>query len=191
MNKEFTTLVTGLGAIKGVSFISIEYRNKQDELAKQLVNVGENYGNNKAKDVKILQELNLSKITDFKGLDHDAIVLLADAKKALIEGFIKPNKAQSEAQKDAYMYFDNINGLKMHKETGKFYIFAMGVTRTVVEKGTYDNRNNVSTWEGAKPLTRAKNFLRNTYCRTAKFKQFSFNTEQLNKMKVNGNTIML
>ena len=51
MNK-VSKLINGLSEINGVSFISVLYRNKNNELAKQLVNIGESYAIIKLKMLK-------------------------------------------------------------------------------------------------------------------------------------------
>jgi len=170
----------------GVTFVGINYTNKDNEQSQYLINVGVSYENAKKKDLLSLQNLDVNKIENFKGLDADSIAVLDDAKKALISALIKPNKAQSQAQIDAYSHLSN--GMKIHNETFDLFVFGFKVKKTVQVKGDY--KPTEFAFEGAKPLTRAKNFIRTQLMKSSKYRQFKINADQLHKMKVAGDTII-
>jgi len=185
-NTDFNTLVNNLkNTANGVTFVGINYTNQDNETSQYLVNIGASYENAKKKDLTTLQNLDVKTIENYKGLDQDSINLLDEAKNALIKALIKPNKAQSQAQKDAYTHL--LNGMKIHNETHDLYIFGFKVKKSVQIKGNY--KPSDFAFEGAKPLTRAKNFIRTQLLKSTKYRQFKISADQLHKMKISGDTI--
>jgi hypothetical protein len=160
-------------SITGVSFVSIKnYTNKQGEIANHLFNIGIRYENAKKKDVDTLLTL---REHEFKSDES----LLKEARQALIDSFINPSKAQSEAQKDAYTHI--CEGLKVHNVTGELYIYGYRENKTVIKQGEYKTVNS-------KPLTIAKDEIRKLL-KTNKFVNFSL--EVGNTLKLNGETLEL
>ena len=177
-------LISNLLTIKGVSFVGLNYTNQDAEKSRYLLNIGVSYAKAKESDIQSLGVLNISSINTY-GLDSAAVELLDDARKALIASFIKPNKAMSEAQKNSYTVLTN--SMKIHNTSGDLHIFAMKVSKTVEVKGNY--KPSVFSFEGAKPLTRAKNMLRLKYCKTGQYRQFKVGYEQIHSAKLNGTAI--
>ena len=162
-------------SITGVSFLSIKnYTNKQGAVTNYLINVGVNFDRAKQKDIETLQSLNTNQ-HDFKSPMH----LIEDARHELIAAFKKPDIARSLAQKDAYtIIFD---GVKVHNETGKLYIYGYRVNKTVLVEGEYKTVKSSA-------LTIAKNELRKLL-KTGKFTQFA--VEVGNTLTAKGETIEL
>ena len=186
MQNNFSTLVENLKAVTGVSFVGVNYTNQKNEKSQYLINIGVSYENAKAKDLQTLQELKVSEIKNYKGLDKDAITELDKAKDALIKALIKPNKAKSDGQKNAYTHL--INGMKIHNKTHDLFVFGFKVKKTVEIKGEY--KKTEFAYEGSKPLTRAKNYLRVQYMKSTKYRQFKIVSEQAHKFKLSGDTII-
>lgn len=159
----------------GVSFFSIKnYTNKHGEVSNQIINVGASYEKMKQKDIETLRNMDILKM-QWKS----AMVDIEIARAALIEAFITPDKARSDGQKDAYT---NIaNGIRVHNETGKLYLFGYKLRKTVLVEGEYPTVNS-------RKETIAKDELRK-YLRTNKF--VNFGLEVGNELTANGNTIEL
>jgi hypothetical protein len=169
-----TELMANLNEIRnGVSFVNILYTNQADEVQKTTFNVGVSYNKAKEKDFAFLETL------DVKTLKSDMPTeLLEQARVALLEALLKPNKAKSEAQKNAYEHL--INGVKMHKETKDLYVFGMKVKKTIVSVGEYKE-------DTRKPLTKAKDLIR-TKMKSTKYRQYKI--ESTAKVKVRGNELI-
>ncbi len=159
----------------GVSFVHVKnYKNKQNEVSNNLINVGMSYENAKVKDIEFLE--NLPTDLTFKSTPE----LIEEARKTLIAAFIAPDKARSEGQIDAYERI--INGLKVHKETGVLYLYGYRQKKEVIAAGEAKKPVNSA------PLTIAKDELRK-HLRTGKFTQYAL--EVGNDIKANGETLEL
>ena len=159
----------------GVSFVSIRnYTNSNGEVANHLINVGASYANAKKADIEFLESINLSAY-DFKS-DKS---LLEQARLELIAAFHNPSETRSNGQKDAYTGI--LDGLKVHNESGKVYIYGYRERKTVQIEGTYPSVNS-------KPLTIAKNELRKLL-KTGKFTQYAL--EVGNEIRANKETLEL
>lgn len=110
---------------------------------------------------------------------QSAMVDIEIARTALIEAFIAPDKARSEGQTDAYTTITN--GVRVHNDTGKLYIFGYRVSKTVLVEGVYKTVNSSKQ-------TIAKNELRRLL-KTSKFVNFSI--EVGNSLTASGDTIEL
>ncbi len=159
----------------GVSFFSIKnYTNKFGEVSNQTINVGASYEKMKQKDIETLRNLDITKRTW-----KSAMVDIEIARAALIESFISPDKARSDGQKDAYTNITN--GIRVHNETGKLYLFGYRLRKTVLVAGEYPTVNS-------RKETIAKNELRKLL-RTEKF--VNFGLEVGNELTGSGNTLEL
>lgn len=166
-------------SITGVSFMSVNnYTNKSGETANHLINIGIKYESAKKKDIALLNELDIKKAIKEHGFTS-SIELLEQAKKDLMVGFIKPDAARSQGQKDAYTVL--FEGVKVHNETGILYIYGYREKKTVIKEGEYKTVNSA-------PLTIAKNELKKLL-KTNKFVNFAL--EVGNTLKLNGETLEL
>lgn len=157
----------------GVSFIGISnYKNRYNEVSNNLINIGVSYANAKKKDVKYLENLDITAI-DTK---IDAITM-EKARTELINSLVKPNKARSNGQKNAYLNI--IDGLKVHIETGEIYVYGFRVNKTVLQNGDYPIVNS-------RPKTIAKNILKKNM-KSTKYTQYKISN--LEKMKLNKETL--
>jgi len=155
-------------SITGVSFFKVNgYRNEYGEIANHLINIGASYENAKKKDIEWLENVDLSQF-DW----GEDVAVVDEARRILIEAFIAPNKAQSDAQKDAYTHI--ISGVKVHNQNAHLYIYGYAVKTAKGEwNKTIIKQADQSKPKGAKPLTRAKNELR-WHLRTGQFKMFKY-----------------
>lgn len=167
------TLFGSLETITGCSFVSILYTNKDGEVQKTLLNVGVSYENAKKKDIEYLKSLDVTTLKSHLGKD-----ILEQARQTLLGSLISPNKARSNGQKNAYRMLTN--GLKIHKETGQLYIFAMKVKKEVLIEGDYkaDTR---------KPLTQAKDLIREGM-KSTKYRQY--NLSNMSTATLKGDTLV-
>ena len=146
--------IEGLG--KG-QFVSIpSYTNSKGETASYVINGNVTYQNVKENDNKKLHECSdeiLQQVANEKEIDI-AIVrtalseLITSSDRNLTED---DRTAQSEAQKDIYVHFGK--GLKMHKDTERFHIDGLIVSKKVIVEGNYPRVNS-------RPKTIAKNAIK-------------------------------
>jgi len=157
----------------GVSFFSIKkYANRHGEVSNQLINIGVNYQNQVEKDIDFLRNLDITK-HQWKS----SSVEIEKARVELIESFLRPSKSRSDGQKNAYTIITD--GIKVHNETGKLYIYGYRVSKTVLEEGSYPIVNHSVS-------TLAKNELRK-HLKTNNFVNFALDIG--NELTVSGNTI--
>lgn len=162
-------------SITGVTFFSVKnYTNSSNEVSNNLINVGINYEKSKEQDLEFLKNIKLSDY-EFKSPND----VLNEAKKELIESFIKPNENRSNGQKDAYTNI--FSGVKVHNETGVLYVYGYRVNKTVIKEGEYKTVKS-------SPKTIAKNELRKLL-KTNKFTQYAI--EVGNTLTAKGETIEL
>lgn len=171
--KNTSELITNLNEIKnGVSFVNILYTNQVNELQKTTFNVGVSYNKAKEKDIEFLKTFDVETLKSNMSTE-----LLNEAKDALLKALLKPNKNQSEAQKNAYEHL--INGIKQHKETKDVFIFGMKVKKTIVKQGEYKK-------DTRKPLTKAKDLIRSKM-KSTQYRQYKI--ESTAKVKLRGNEL--
>lgn len=165
MKKE---LINTLKKFNGVQFISISnYTNKNGEVSNVLLNIGASLHKAKKKDVYKLEN------TVF----NDPLKEIA--KNEIINSLKAPLKKRSESQKDAYI---NIcNGLRMHINTGKLYIYGLQVKKKILVRGEYPTVRN-------KPLTIAKNELKKGL-KSSKFRQYELSN--IVNISIDGNKLKL
>lgn len=179
MNNLFN-LMSELIKKNGCTFVRVRnYTNAQGEIQDVTINVGTSYENAKKRDLQFLQSL---KVGSLKNSYADVSTeLLEVARLELISSILAPNKAMSEAQKNAYVHL--MDGLKFSPETKQLYIFGTKVegTKVVKQEGEYkaDTR---------KPLTKAKDLLRSKLS-TGKYRQYVLS--QLGEVTINKQTLEL
>jgi hypothetical protein len=167
-------LFENLKTIKGVSFISITYTNKQNEKSTSVVNIGVDYDNAKLKDIEYLKDLDVIEMNS----TIDPYVL-EEARMDLLESFENPNQNRSKGVKDAYTHLGM--GLKIHNESMKLFVYGMVVSKTILEAGDIkpDTR---------KPLTIAKDEIR------ANLKSTQYRLYEIGRTfqyKIKGDTIII
>jgi hypothetical protein len=159
----------------GITFVAINgYTNASGEVSNNLINVGVSYDRMKQKDINFLEVLDTN-ILKFKS----DLTLIEQARIELIESLRKPDTTKSNGQKNAYTHI--IDGIKVHNENGKIYIYGYRENKTIIKEGTYkETKSSV--------LTLAKNELR-SLLKTNKFKMFIL--ESTNTIKCNKETLEL
>lgn len=158
----------------GVAFVSLKgyTSSTSGEVADHLINIGVSYAKAGEKDIKDLENADLTKLSN----DQFSVILLEEARTALINSIVAPSKSYSNAQKDAYTHI--CEGMKVHNETGSVVIFGHAVRKTVIVKGEYKTVNS-------RPLTLAKNYLsKELNLRRDKYRNFTVTS--LEGIKLNG-----
>jgi hypothetical protein len=160
-----------------VTFVSIrKYTNKYGEIANHLINVGASYSKAKERDIEFLKHLDLdSNEFEFKS----AKALLIEAKQALIESFENPNENRSQGQIEAYTAI--VDGVKVHNESGKVYVYGYRQNKTILQDGVYPVVKS-------RPLTIAKDEIRKLL-RTSKYTQYVL--DNVGEIRANGETLEL
>ena len=160
----------------GVSFVHLSnYKSTKNEVSNQLINVGASLQKAKERDMEYLKNLDL-KTLDFKGIDSS---IVETAKDELLTSLITPNQNRSDGQTNAYTYVGP--NMKVHNETGKLYIAAPSVSKTVIVEGEYKKVNS-------QPKTIAKRIIQKGMG-SAKFKLFV--VDEINKIATSGDTISI
>ena len=174
--------------LNGSNFVGIRgYENSKGEVANHVVIADFNYGNAVEKDLAKLQGATEADIQNIakEGFSAD---LVKQAIQKLADSFIKnsnPETAsnQSIAQKDTYTKVTN--SIKIHNETGQIYIYALGHSKVVVQKGEYKEKNS-------RELTLAQNAVKKYFdLTTAKYRNFIVDENQLESVRITGDTITL
>jgi hypothetical protein len=154
-------------SLTNVSFCSVrDYVNDKGEKSNYLINIGVNYQSQKQKDIEFLKNLDVTTMEW-----NCPMVDIIKAKTKLLESYINPSKARSQAQKDAYIHINE--ALKIHTDTLELYVFGSKVKKTIVEAVDY----GVDTRQ---PLTKAQDEIKQLLKHT-KYRQFKF---KLNGMRM-------
>ena len=172
-------LINALGNIFGASFVSIKgYLSVTTvELSDYVINVGASYANAVAKDIKTLESASYD----------DAIMESARIKilgSLLKNQDVKTQSNQSKAQQDAYYKLTENGSVKLHIEQGSLHIFAMEISKKVVEpakkpKAKSSNPLVIAEYKVKKDLNLS----------TAKWRNFKF--EQFDVIKTGGENFSL
>jgi len=159
---EKKTFLNSVGAelqkVGGVSFVGVRnYLAQSGELSNFLINVGVNYENVKRFNLDWLMNIDPETI-----INDDACrkydVSASDIREAVIalrEAAINPSQRRSRGQREAFEYL--ATGFKYGVNTLDFYVSGIRLRKSVIVPA--DTSINL----GARPLTRAKNYIRWTY----------------------------
>lgn len=166
-----------LGKGKGCKFASVIYRTKRNnELAKYMLVLGAKTHVLYEKDIAALEAAFPTLKTDVE--KQAALELLNSRKESLTQGIGHNSLYTCE---DVYVNVDGIPGVKVHKETGVAYVTGLCESKTVLEAG--DELPPVKS--SAKTI--AKNKLRETYCKSDRFRQFII--KRIGKLSANGEVL--
>ena len=131
-NEKFQELFDAFMNFKGVGFVSLQYRNKEGELSKRLLNVGAKYDNAVKKDIETLNA-GVEYVPSEKYTRADWDMALAEKKKSLVQ----PDETRSNAQVNAYLIMNDSGTVKYNYEKQEFYLFAKSEKKEVLQAGTY------------------------------------------------------
>lgn len=173
--------------LKGTSFVGIrEYQSSTTgEVANHVVIANASYGNAVEEDLKKLENATLSDINTIseKGFAPE---LVTTAINKLAEAFRKnmnpdTQSAQSKGQQDAYITISP--SIKLHIESGKIHIFAQHHSKQVLVEGEYKSVNS-------RELTLCQNAVKKHFnFRTAKFRNFIVDKDNLCQVMIKGNEV--
>ena len=173
--------------INGTSFVGIrEYKSSTTgEVANHVVIANASYGNAVEADLKKLENVTDSDIQAIseKGFSTElirtAINKLADSFRKNMNEETQSN--QSKGQSDAYVTISP--SIKLHVESGKIHIFAQHHSKQVLVEGEYKSVNSRELTLGQNAVKKHFNF------RTAKFRNFIIDKDNLCQVKINGNEV--
>lgn len=131
---------------KGATFVGIRhYLSKgSNELANHTIVAGYSYDKAKLHDLQLVRTTSAA---DLASQIDMPVELVQEALTAIEESLIKPDKARSEAQANAFTHVGN--GLKVHNETGQLYVHGLTVRKKVLQAGQHKTVNS-------KPITICK-----------------------------------
>ena len=175
-------LLAAISQIKTPSFVRVlNYSNDkgQGEVANYTINLGISYGNAKLADsLWLANPLNIIEV-DFGSIANTF------AKQAWVEMYqakIKPTQEsinRSEGQTEAYITV--CPNVRVHKETGRVFIYGFVVSKDVVTEGSYKAVNSAL-------VTIAKRKI-GKHLKTENFRQLAF--DKLKSIKVKGEEIVI
>jgi hypothetical protein len=170
-------LLAVISQIKTPSFVSVlNYKNDQGEVSNYTINLGASYGNAKEADTEWLK--NQTNIVDVDFGDYKAFAKEAWAE--MLEARTNPKQAtvnRSEGQTEAYITV--CPNIRVHKETGRIFIYGFVVSKTVLVKGTYKSVNSSGKTLAKKKIGK--------HLKTENFRQVAF--DKLETVKAKGQEI--
>jgi hypothetical protein len=180
-------IVSLFANLNGTSFVGIRaYQSSTTgEVANHVVIANASYGNAVEEDLRKLEnatDADVQAISD-KGFSAE---LVRTAINKLADSFRKnmnpeTQSAQSKGQQDAYITITP--SIKLHIESGKIHIFAQHHSKQVLVEGEYKSVNS-------RELTLCQNAVKKYFdFRTAKFRNFIVDKDQLSTLKIKGNEI--
>jgi len=170
-------LLAAVNEIKTPSFVRVlNYSNDKGngEVADYTINLGISYDNAKTSDIEFLKNPK-----NIEGIDFGKALMpfSEEARAAMLESRMNPNNKQSKAQTDAYITV--CPNVRVHKETGRVFIYGFVVRKDVKVKGFYDKVQSA-------PLTLAKKKIEKEL-KATQFRQLAF--DKLDTVKVKGQEI--
>jgi hypothetical protein len=182
-------LLFELAKSKGCKFVNLTYRSSESgELARHTLLFGVDYKQALERDLKYLERvykrigrLNYAQATDEQKLLFTAISELLDSTKNSLAKY--DGNELSKAAKEKDIYNTIYPGVKQHKETGAYYLWALAHKKVVLQAGTTSTKT-----VNSKPLTIAKDRVRSKL-RSNRYRNFRL--DNVAKAAVNGNTLVI
>lgn len=172
-------LLAIISQIKTPSFIRVlNYSNDKGngEVANYTINLGISYGNAKMSDTELLKDAK-----NFEGIDFGTVKPFAElARLEMLEARLNPTQEtinRSEAQEEAYVTV--CPNVRVHKQTGRVFIYGLVVRKDVIVVGSYKKVNS-------KDLTIAKNKI-GKILKATQFRELAF--DKLDTVKAKGEEI--
>jgi len=184
-------LLNKFRSLQTSSFIGIEnYRNSANELANHNVLVNFSVKKAKEKDLETLKSLtneDLEDIANSKGFELDIVKKALTEMIASAEKNVSENKEDRTNQSQAQSEYNYrlTNGVIFNANTQKVYIWGQGLSKKVLEKGEYKEKNS-------RPKTLAKKAIEK-HCdlRMAKYKKYTIDVSNMGNVNMTGDTIQL
>lgn len=176
---QISEAITNIG---GSQFVGLTYRTKgTQELARYTINVGASYHSLVEKSLTELEILTEENKTTWDGIETLAAVeVTSSLNKTLLA---HAEGAQNEDYTKIGQYVPLGNGLSLNSKDGSLQLFGVLQSKVVLEPGEHKIVNS-------KPLTIAKNKLKKLLP-IDKFREFCIDLNNLESVRINGNTIEL
>lgn len=186
--KAIKAIIEKFANLNGSQFVGIKaYRSSTtNELANHVVIANFSYYNAVQKDLKALKEATNEDIKAIATANNFDASLVRQAIEKLAQSFennLNPETKsnQSKAQEEVYEPINQC--MKVHILTGKIFVYAMSISKQVIEAGEYKSVNS-------RDLTLAQNAVKKYFnFSTAKFRQFTVNADQLSGVNIDGDKI--
>ena len=185
------SVLTEFSNLKGSKFVGIKeyYSSTSGEIANHVVIANFSYKKAVKKDLKALQTITdeQKQAIAKKGFSIEMIEQAIEKMKTSFINNLNPETQsnQSKAQQDAYLNITN--GIKLHIETGKLFMYALTVpeSKQIIQEGEHKKVNS-------RPLTLCQNEIKKVLnFSTAKFRQFSISPDQLTGVNISGEKFVL
>lgn len=235
--KFLTVLIAQISALlvktNGSTFLGLQYKNKNNEIANHVVIANASYFNACNRAIEILKSISNEMfeviaekfaVNNISGLQYsnnaagreylstgklpkegtkarenvlNSILIsktLEEVRNDMINSILKNRdfetaSAQSIASKEAYEYLES--GLKVHKESGDIHIFAKAHSKKILEEGEYSESTMYPETAQKNAISRFCKLYLNSELPNEQFRNFKVNLEQLKRLKVNGNEIIV
>jgi hypothetical protein len=178
MNTQILKTLVAVANTDKSSFVSFVYENDH-AVTRYIVRLGTSLRGTYERGLKMLEahrELYVNDAVQLQAIDE----LIASCKNSLDKGI---GNNDSYTKKDVYDYL--APNLKVHKETGKIYLFGFVAKKFVLKnKEPYKTVNS-----SAKTL--AKKALRERYTKLDKFREFVLDEKHFGSMSIQGDRILI
>lgn len=196
MNSKELGLLFTLAQQKGCKFTTLVYRSTESgELARHTLLFGADYKSAIEKDLRYLKRYKALKgsvkVSSLPGVPADVIASarlefiaideLIDGLQQSLAKYDGDQLKKAEEEKDVYTSV--FPGVKQHKDTGVYYLWALGLRKKVIEPATKPKKTVKS-----RDLTIAKDRIR-TKLRTNRYRQFRLSN--IGKAVINGGTLVI
>ena len=154
--------------IQGVDFIQMDYTNSRGEFSSYLINIRANKYECLGYDKQILQDLSFD----------DPI--LEDAREALLKPLLFPKR--TETSSGVYNDYENV-AYALKYRGDKFYLQGMLEAKEVIIEAPKERKSS--------PLTEAKNWIKESYLKSDKFRNFIIDPKRIIEAVKDGKILYL
>ena len=170
-----------------VGFVFLkEYTTKKDGLKSDcLINAGYNYGNAKARDIKLIDGNLINFVPKDSYTEQDWNIALSEVRTSLE----KPNENRSEGQKEAYIKLNESGSILYCPNTNSILINGLLVRKN--EK-PYSEHNTIIKSTMKKVNSSAKTLAKKQISyqlRTGQIRHYILSEEQIKSITINGKTL--
>ena len=185
--KNIQSIVKSFRNINGSSFVGIRgyVSSTSGEVANHVIIADFSYGNAVKHDLNALKSASNSDIINIaeKGFSTDLVRTAIHKLEVSFENNQNEETKSNQSKGQDNAYIPITNSIKLHIETGKLHIYALAHSKKVLVEGTYKTVNS-------RELTLCQNAVKKYFnFKTAKYRNFIIDENQMCEVNVNGETI--